>query len=139
MQPTPSSQGHRPLALIVDDDADTREMYALHLSNEGINTVEAHDSAQAFEKAKSFLPDVITTDLGRPQFSGVGLCRQLRSDASTRTSPVIAVTACAMPREIEKAMRAGCIAVLIKPCTPDTLLSEIRRVLETPAAPRLPQ
>jgi CheY-like chemotaxis protein len=44
---------------------------------------------------------------------------------------VIAVTGAGMPKEIQQAFDAGCVSVLVKPCLPDDLLSEIRRVLSS--------
>jgi CheY-like chemotaxis protein len=127
--PSPAGVDSRPLALIVDDHADMREMYALHLSAQGISVVEAHDGAHALEKAQVFLPDVITIDLGLRDLSGATVCRRLKDHEATKGIPVIAVTGRAMPKDILSAFASGCVSVLIKPCLPETLLSEIRRVL----------
>jgi two-component system, cell cycle response regulator DivK len=125
----PPSSVRRPLALIVDQDADTREMYAMHLTAQGISVVEAHDGAEAVAHATSLRPDIITTDLTLRDCSGLGLCAQLKEHDTTKDIPVIAVTGRAMPNEVAYALASGCIAVLVKPCLPDALLSEIRRVL----------
>jgi CheY-like chemotaxis protein len=122
----------RPLALIVDQDADTREMYALHLSAQGILVVEAPDGVQAVAHARSLRPDVITTDLTLLDCTGVSLCAQLKKDEITKDIPVIAVTGRAMPDEAAYALASGCVAVLVKPCLPAELLSEIKRVLRVP-------
>ena len=119
----------RPLALIVDNDGDTREMYSTHLSWHGMGVVEAQSGEDAIEMAKTFLPDVITTDLGLGDFAGTILCARLKDDHATKDIPVIAVTGRAMPHEVTAALAAGCVSVLPKPCLPETLLSEIRRVL----------
>ena len=121
----------RPLALIVDQDDDTREMYALYLSAQGILVVEAHDGAEAVAQAQGLRPDIITTDLALRD-CGSGLCAQLKEHDTTKNIPVIAVTGRAMPTEIANALAAGCMAVLVKPCLPDELLSEIKRVLCLP-------
>jgi len=122
----------RPLALVVDHDADTREMYVLHLKAQGIAAEEAPNPAQALTKAVAIRPDVITTDLGSG-LDGLGLCRELKIHGVTRAIPVIVVTGAAMPREMQQALDAGCVSVLTKPCLPDTLLAEVRRVLaDTP-------
>ena len=119
----------RPLALIIDNDPDTREMYALHLEESGLNVVEAGDGTNALAMAHRFLPDVITTDLGLRGLSGTTLCQRLKSFGDTKHIPVIAVTGSAMPHQVSAALAAGCTSVLLKPCLPDALLSEIRRVL----------
>lgn len=128
----------RPLALIVDADADTRAMYRLYLASEGIAVADAVDAEQAVEKARSLLPDVITTDLHFSDRCEQNLCDRLSGLAATKSIPVIAVTAWAMPDDVTCALRAGCVSVLIKPCLPETLLSEIRRVTSSlpPYRPR---
>ena len=118
----------RPLALIVDDDADTREMYSIHLSLHGIGVVEAHGGEEAIQIANTLLPDVITTDLGLGDFADTILCKRLKDCHATKGIPVIAVTGRGMPHEVTAALSAGCVSVLLKPCLPETLLTEIRRV-----------
>lgn len=121
-----------PLALIVDDHADTREMYALYLVSEGFQVVEADDCEQALGKAMTFLPDVIATDLRLTDGSGMQLCRRLKEQDGTKAIPIIAVTGLAMPGDVQSALASGCVSVLVKPCLPDTLLREIKRVLDLP-------
>ena len=122
----------RPLALIVDQHADTRDMYSMHLMTRGISVVEAQDGAQAVAHAKSLRPDIITTGLTLPDCHGSSLCAQLKQDDVTKDIPVIAVTGRAMATEIASALASGCVAVLVKPCLPEELLSEIKRVLRLP-------
>lgn len=124
-----STTRKRVTALIIDDDRDTRELYTQYLSRSGVNTVEAEDGVHGLAKATSIVPDVITTDLILPRMGGAELCRSLKSAERTRGIPVIVVTGLVKESEVEAAKQAGCISVLIKPCLPDDLLAEIRRVL----------
>lgn len=124
-----STTRKRVTALIIDDDRDTRELYTQYLSRSGVNTVEAEDGVHGLAKATSIVPDVITTDLSLPRMGGAELCRSLKSAERTRRIPVIVVTGLVKESEVEAAKQAGCISVLIKPCLPDDLLAEIRRVL----------
>ena len=83
-----------PLALIVENHRDTREMYAEALTLHGVRVVEAVTVIDALELAQTLHPDVITTDLGLPGGAdGVQLCQQLKGDVRTRAIPVVAVTA----------------------------------------------
>jgi two-component system, cell cycle response regulator DivK len=127
-QATKKAIGTRPTALIVDDDRDTREMYAYYLSAEGINTVEAEDGMHGLAKATATLPDIIATDLRLPRMDGVQLCRSLKQQERTQNIPIIAVTG-GSPGDIAAAQQAGCISVLLKPCLPETFLAEIKRIL----------
>ena len=120
------------MALVVDDDRETREMYISFLSAAGVNTVDAQDGVHGLAKAAAFMPDVITTDLRLPRMDGVTLCRSLKERDYTQRIPVIAVTGSASAEEIDAARRAGCVSVLLKPCSPETLLGEISRVLAMP-------
>jgi hypothetical protein len=57
------------------------------------------------------------------------LCRLLRDDIATRTIPIVVVTADAFAQDVGRAREAGATQVLVKPCLPEVLLAEMRRVL----------
>ena len=61
------------------------------------------------------------------------LTRRLKADSRTRHIPIIAVTGHALTGYSDSAMKAGCDAFVTKPCLPDTLVAEVRRLLTTPA------
>jgi two-component system, cell cycle response regulator DivK len=124
--PTPDSL----LALLVENDGDTRAMYAEWLVFSGLRVAEAATADEAIQKTHRLRPHVITTDIGLAGGSdGCELCARLKADGRTRAIPVIAVTAWAMGGHLERAQRAGCDSVLTKPCSPEKLLAEIRRLL----------
>jgi CheY-like chemotaxis protein len=110
-------------------------MYSIHLSWHGMGVVEARGGEDAIEIAKTALPDVITTDLGLGDFAATNMCQRLKDWQATKGIPVIAVTGRAMPHEVTAALAAGCVSVLLKPCLPETLLNEIRRVLNASQKP----
>jgi CheY-like chemotaxis protein len=106
-------------------------MYAEFLAFSGFRVVEAASVDEAMEKALRLQPHVIATDLGLGSGGdGCILCQRLKADESTREIPVIAVTAWTMGGHTERAEKAGCDSVLIKPCLPEELLAEIRRLLK---------
>src|SRR5438105_316028 len=89
----PESAAHPgPLVLIVEDDPETRHLYASVFAAEGYRTDEAHNGFQALEKAVATPPDVILTDIAVPGIDGIELCRRLRSNLLTRHIPLLAVT-----------------------------------------------
>ena len=104
-----------------------------------MGVVEAQSGEDAMEIAKTILPDVITTDLGLGDFAGTILCARLKDCHATKGIPVIAVTGRAMPHEVTAALAAGCVSVLPKPCLPEILLTEIRRVLNASQTPSRPE
>src|SRR5688500_17255434 len=118
-----------PLVLLIDDNADNREMYETLLASSGFEVLQAEDAVEALALATVRLPAVVVTDLRMPgHVSAAELCRQFRA----RGVPVIALTGVG-PGEEHDAMRlAGCAAILMKPLLPDQLVPEIARLL-TPA------
>jgi CheY-like chemotaxis protein len=126
----PSSSRFAPLVLIAEDDRDTREIYRACLDLSGFRTAEAHNGRQALTKATDLVPDIIVTDLALPGLDGFELCRELRQNARTCTIPVMAITGYAFADLDARAARAGMARVLIKPCLPDTLVQEVRTLVQ---------
>jgi CheY-like chemotaxis protein len=119
----------KPLVLVVDDYQDAREMYAEYLSFSGFRVEEASTGAEAIEKAFALRPDVILMDLSLPGMDGWTATRQLKNDDRTKGIPVVALTGHALAGASEGARQAGCDAFVTKPCLPDELVVEVRRML----------
>jgi two-component system, cell cycle response regulator DivK len=119
-----------PLVLIVDDDDDTRELYVESLAVLGFETIAAPDTAQACRRARESQPDIVVTDLTLAGDDGWQLVQDLKGDVRTRNIPVVLLTGHAAPTLRERAEGEGCAAFIVKPCLPDELASELRRVLE---------
>jgi CheY-like chemotaxis protein len=128
---------HPPLVLIVEDDLSTRMMYREYLTISGFRTVDAHNGHQALEKARELHPDAVVTDLAVPGMDGFEFCRALQQSASTRSIPVLAVTGHGEYLEQPDRFRqAGIAHVLMKPCAPDVIAQELRRLLDGQATGR---
>jgi two-component system cell cycle response regulator DivK len=122
-----------PIVLLVEDDREGRRMYAEWLSQAGFRVLEAHNGFQALERAFEASPDVVVTDLNIPGIDGFELTRRLRNDPRTRSVPILAVTGyAAYAADPGRAQRAGCDAVLPKPCSPDDLEMTIRSLIDDP-------
>jgi CheY-like chemotaxis protein len=121
----------RPLALVIDDSDDTREMYAVVLQLEGFTVEGANDGQEGLQKAVQLLPDIIITDLTMPIIDGWETIRRLRADDRTRHIPIIACSGEEAPSGTHDSWAD---AVLTKPCPLDTLLLEVRRLLRRGAA-----
>jgi two-component system, cell cycle response regulator DivK len=124
------------LALLVDHDHDTREMYAEYLRLGSWRVDEASDGREALAKAIVLRPDIVVTETRLPGIDGITLCELLRRDPVTTAIPVVFVTGDAYPADIESATSAGGDLVLTKPCLPEHLVVELRVVLERSAALR---
>ena len=118
-----------PLVLVIEDYPDTREMYASHLQRLGFRVEQADDGLVGHEKAIELRPDVVVMDLSMPGIDGWRLTRILKADERTAVTPIIVLTAHTLQFERQRADNAGCEGFLVKPCLPDALAAEIRRVL----------
>jgi CheY-like chemotaxis protein len=124
------SESLSPLVLIVEDDLSTRLLYREYLQHEGFRTVEAHNGYQALEKARDLCPDAVLTDLAVPGMDGFEFCRALQQSSATRSIPILAITGHAeYLEEPDRFVQAGIAHVLIKPCPPDVIAYELRRLL----------
>lgn len=126
--------GDTPLVLVVDDYEDARDMYCEYLQFSGFRTVEAKNGLEALKQAASALPDIILMDLSLPEMDGWEATRRLKSSAKTKHIPVVALTGHALAGHSESARDAGCDAFVAKPCLPEDLVVEIRRILSAPSA-----
>jgi two-component system cell cycle response regulator DivK len=123
------SEETSPLILVVDDYQDAREMYAEYLQFSGFRVAEARNGNEAIEQAFSLRPDLILMDLSLPGMDGWEATRQLKSDERTRHIPVVALTGHALAGASDGAKKAGCDSFVTKPCLPDDLVVEVRRML----------
>jgi two-component system, cell cycle response regulator DivK len=121
----------RPLVLIVEDQDDLRQLYAEQLSMSGFDVIEAGNGQDAIDSTSLHFPDVVLMDLSLPIVDGWEATRRLKSDSRTSHIPVVALTAHDGSGELQRATRAGCDWFVPKPCPPDALIDELRRVLST--------
>ena len=120
----------RPVVLLVEDDRDGRLMYAEWLQQSGFRVEQAHNGLQALERAYDLIPDAILTDLHLPGIDGYELTRRLKTDERTQHIPILAVTGYApFTNDPSRADRAGCDAILPKPCLPDDLEAILRALI----------
>ena len=113
--------------LLVDDYADALEVWELFLSAAGFTVGTATDGVDGLAKARQLRPDVIVMDLQMPGLSGAEVAQALRADAATRHIPLIAATGHSRT-QLSDARAAGFDSILVKPCDPDDLVAEIRRL-----------
>ena len=124
----------RPCVLLVDDYPDAREMYSEYLQYSGFDVIEAGNGIEALQQAIEREPDIILMDLSLPVMDGWEATRRLKADRRTARIPVVALTGHALAGISEGARRAGCDAFVTKPCLPEDLVKEIRKVLEHPSS-----
>lgn len=117
------------MVLLVQPRGDDRAMYAAFLRHEGFRALCPKRAMNALRLASR--ADVIVTGiLLDDTINGIDLVARLRADAATQRKPIAVLTACAWTSERERAIAAGCDVFLPKPCLPEDLVREIRRLVE---------
>ena len=120
--------------LVVEDNEMNRDMLARRLRRRGYDVLIAIDGEQGVAMAASEQPALILMDLGLPKLDGWEATRRIKSDASTRHIPVIALTAHAMEGDRERAKETGCDDYDTKPVELPRLLAKIEALLGGPGA-----
>lgn len=116
-----------PLILLVDDNEDTRCVYAEHLRSLGYRTQQAEDGAVALRKARATRPALVVLDYHMPVLDGFETARRLRADLRTRDIRLVLLTS-----------EHGCDGRptfdhhLEKPCPPERLAEVIELALASP-------
>jgi len=119
-----------PKILVVDDEADLRGMIVVALRSRGYETIEAENGIDAYNLAKTQLPQLIISDVTMASGSGFMLWEFLKKDDRTDHIPVILMTG--------DAQRAGAwgseseLEYIEKPFSIDTLLAFVQRKLGFP-------
>ncbi|MEG4506643.1 PAS domain S-box protein [Microcoleus sp. F6_B4] len=140
VEPEPSSNDRHPESatdlagvrvLVVDDDADMRELAAFTLMQSGAQVTTAASGAQALTLLNQSIPDLLLCDIGMPELDGYALIRQIRkwSPEQGGTIPAIALTAYAGEINQQQALAAGFQRHISKPVEPDELVEAIARLL----------
>ena len=122
----------QPLVLLVDDDVNTRRGYVELLESSGFRVMSAHTANEAVACCGERMPDVVVTDISLPGRDGFELASDLRVLPDGDSMRILAMTAYWATDVHERASRAGISAILAKPCQPDHLIAELRRVLRKP-------
>ena len=113
--------------LVVDDDADLLKAMDLRLRAAGYEVLSAQDGVTATHLAVKMQPDVVILDIGLPGGDGHVVGRRLRSNPMTTAIPVIYLTARDSDSDRGRAQELGAYGYLVKPCTPQALISMVAR------------
>ena len=120
---------NKPTILLVEDTREVVMMVKDYLELAGYNIVTAQDGADAIVQAKLVLPDLILMDIQMPRMDGFEATRQLRSEPNFKDTPIIALTALAMPNDRERCLAAGMNEYISKPVNLKGLVKIIQSCL----------
>lgn len=115
--------------LYIEDNEDNLYMLSNRLARRGYEVVSARNGEQGIAMAASEAPALILMDLSLPIIDGWEATRRLKSEASTRNIPVIALSAHAMAGDREKAIAAGCDEYDTKPVDLSRLLDKMTTLI----------
>jgi two-component system KDP operon response regulator KdpE len=112
--------------LVVDDEKGLVKIIRLNLQQDGFEVVEANNGAEAMEKLRTTLPDLVLLDVMMPDFDGFSVLKMIREIGGT---PVIMLTAKGEESDIVKGLELGADDYVTKPFSPRELTSRIKAVL----------
>jgi len=119
----------RPVILLIEDTREGTMIISDYLETAGYNVLTARDGISGIEQAKHKHPDLILMDIQIPIMDGLEVTRRLRADPDFRTTPIIALTALAMPGDRERCLAAGANDYIAKPVSLKKLAQMIEEYL----------
>ena len=119
----------KPLVLIVEDEAALVTMLRYNLEKEGFAVCEAGDGEEALVQIAERKPDVVLLDWMLPLVSGIEVCRQIRRSPSSRTLPVVMLTARGEEGDRVRGLNSGADDYVVKPFSPTELIARLRAVM----------
>ena len=116
----------KPTVLVVEDNADLNRLVGAYVSLCGFKYQAALNGTEAFTQVAGHLPSLILLDLMLPDVDGFEICRRLRAGESTRTIPIVILSALSSAQDIQRGRECGADEYLTKPVAPDRLMQAIR-------------
>ena len=115
--------------LLVDDSSTILTLEKMILGKYGYQLCVARDGAEALEKARTELPDLILMDVMMPRMNGIEAVRHLHAQPATSSIPVIMVTTRGELENVESAFSSGCTDYVTKPINGIDLVMKVRSCL----------
>jgi len=117
--------------MVVDDNADIRNLLSLILTSESYEVLVVESGAELLEKIASFRPDLLLLDIMMPHMSGFEVLELVRShlDASLSAIPVVMITAKSLDEDVNRAIALGATSYIVKPFRAETLKEKVKAQL----------
>jgi PAS domain S-box-containing protein len=128
-----SPHSQQGIILLAEDNAINAAMLADHLEEYGFEILRAENGEEALLKAAQRIPTAILMDIQMPKMDGLEAIRRLRADARFASTPIIALTALAMPGDRERCLEVGANEYLSKPVSLRLLVKTIQRLMRPEA------
>jgi CheY-like chemotaxis protein len=117
--------------LVIDDDEEMRSLLRFALEKEGFTVTSISNGRTALGFLANFKPDLIIADLLMPEFSGIDLIKELRSNPQFSNTPIIVISA--FSTYLEEARMFGATVMLNKPVDVIELPKTINQLLSAPS------
>ncbi len=134
----PSHTQPPPHILVVEDEANIRELVSLHLRLENAVPVEAGDGNAALELARQRRFDLVILDLMLPGLDGLTVCRAIRKESSNKGTPILMLTARREETDKVLGLDSGADDYLTKPFGVRELMARVRALLRRTASRETP-
>lgn len=128
-QPPAPASASLPTIVVMDPDADARNIARLALESAGYRVVLAEDGAECIAMSKRVRPDLIIAEIFSPYLDGFEVLSALRSEPDTAGIPVVALTTWSPESDDAQASSEGFVEFITKPVEPRRLIDMIRTVL----------
>ena len=128
----------RTKVLVVDDEPDILDVLRYNLEKADFEVLTAVDGERALEMARSERPSLVVLDLMLPGMEGEEVCRLLRQDEGTRTTPILMLTAKGQEVDRIVGLELGADDYVVKPFSPRELVLRVKAILrraQTEASP----
>jgi len=119
----------RERILVVEDEADLREVLSYNLSREGFKVSTASDGGEGVRAALTEKPDLILLDLMLPDIDGLEVCRRVRQDPNVGATPIIMVTAKDEETDVILGLGLGADDYIAKPFSVKEVIARVKAVL----------
>ncbi|WP_338413957.1 PAS domain S-box protein [uncultured Sphaerotilus sp.] len=135
--PVPDGTPIRTVLCVEDNPANLMLVEQLIARRPDLRLLSARDGQSGVEIARTALPDVILMDINLPVVNGIQALKVLAREPATAGIPVIALSANAMPRDIEKGLEVGFFGYLTKPIKVDVFMAAVDAALQVRATPHV--
>ena len=115
--------------LVIEDEPDIRELIEFNLKKYDYNVLLASNGEKGLKDARSYEPDLILLDLMLPGIQGIDVCRVIKSDENTKSTPIIILSALGQEEDIVLGLEAGADDYVSKPFSLEILNARIKTVL----------
>jgi two-component system phosphate regulon response regulator PhoB len=119
----------KPMVLIVEDEAPLVTLLRYNLEKEGFAVCSAGDGEEALLQIAENKPDAVLLDWMLPLVSGLEVCRQIRRSPSSRSLPIILLTARGEEADRVRGLDSGADDYIVKPFSPSELVARLRAVI----------